>query len=129
NAGTQVADGFFAKRENVAVLSMQPLDSHYYLLEKASSALWDAQFSRSKVLLGKSEFDGVPPAEQGSSAAAQIKRANARGWAMMLKVLENDSEVASISHAVARQLVYATGMLPRNVNAPEWLQFGLGSFF
>src|SRR5262249_33020260 len=40
-----------------------------------------------------------------------------------------DGELAAVTHEGTRQLVAATGLLPRNVATPHWLQFGLGSFF
>ena len=46
-----------------------------------------------------------------------------------MKVLESDAERMTVSHNASRQLAYAAGLLPRNVVAPEWVQFGLGSFF
>jgi hypothetical protein len=47
----------------------------------------------------------------------------------MLRSLEADSEVASITHEVPRQLLQAVGLTQRNIVTPEWLQFGMGSFF
>ncbi|MFO0928205.1 MAG: DUF1570 domain-containing protein [Gemmataceae bacterium] len=34
-----------------------------------------------------------------------------------------------MTHEASRQLLFAAGLVPRNVNVPEWLQFGFGSFF
>jgi hypothetical protein len=34
-----------------------------------------------------------------------------------------------MSHEASRQLSFASGLLPSKVNVPEWLQFGMGSFF
>ena len=49
--------------------------------------------------------------------------------ALLLKAMEHDSELSSTSHDAARQLLYASGLLPRNVLVPEWIEFGMGSFF
>jgi hypothetical protein len=119
----RVADGFFAKGENATVLSTTPLDTTYDLVLKKSTPLWDKRFDRSLILVGRTEAAGIP------LGASPIQALNARGYTLMLKALEYDSEIASASHSIARQLVYATGMLPRNVNAPEWVQFGMASFF
>jgi hypothetical protein len=53
----------------------------------------------------------------------------AQTLALIQKSLEVDAELASTTHEGARQLMAALGLLPRNVNAPEWIQFGIGSFF
>src|SRR5207253_3623540 len=34
-----------------------------------------------------------------------------------------------VSYEGTRQLIAAVGLLPRNVEAPEWFDFGMGSFF
>jgi hypothetical protein len=49
--------------------------------------------------------------------------------ALLMRVMEDDAELAAVSHDGTRQLLYASGLLPRGVAAPEWAQFGLGSFF
>src|SRR5262249_28836016 len=49
--------------------------------------------------------------------------------ALFLKALEIDSDRATISHDATRQLLTAAGLVPRNVAVPEWVQFGMGSFF
>ncbi len=43
--------------------------------------------------------------------------------------MENEWEQTAISHEATRQMLFATKQLPRTVNAPEWVQFGMGSFF
>jgi hypothetical protein len=48
---------------------------------------------------------------------------------LLLQALENESEVAAISHDGTLQLASATGLIPRTVSAPEWVQFGTASFF
>ena len=53
----------------------------------------------------------------------------------MLRVLDEESEIATVSYEGTRQLLAATGtkpgsvLLPRAVEVPEWIQFGMGSFF
>src|SRR5262249_25578403 len=53
-------------------------------------------------------------------------------WTLCLavKVLEADAERQTVSHYGARQLIYAGNrLLARYVVAPEWIQYGLSSFF
>ena len=36
--------------------------------------------------------------------------------------------MASVSHVGTVQLAVATGLLPRNVEVPEWIRYGIGSY-
>jgi hypothetical protein len=49
--------------------------------------------------------------------------------ALVLKAMEVESLKHTINHDASRQLLYAAGLLPPNVSAPEWFLFGMGSFF
>jgi hypothetical protein len=122
-SGPVVADGFFARRENLAVFSANRTDEHYQAVTTATKPLWDQQgFRRDALLVGKT---GV-----GYPATAPLpKIAEAATYALLLKAMEAESERASISHDASRQLVFAAGLLPRNVAAPEWVLYGAGSFF
>jgi hypothetical protein len=46
-----------------------------------------------------------------------------------MKALEDEWEATAMSNESARQLMFASKLVPANVNVPEWLQFGFGSFF
>src|SRR5206468_8654001 len=48
---------------------------------------------------------------------------------LLLQALESESELEAVSHDGTLQLASATGSIPRAVSAPEWVQFGVGSFF
>jgi hypothetical protein len=125
-SGPVVMDGFFGRRENVAVLSAQRRDEGYTTLSTVSnSAFWQQGYNRYEVLKGNNR--GVP---REARAAGDLKGiAEAQVHALLMKALEEESELCSTSHDVARQMLFASGLLPRNVAAPEWLQFGVGSFF
>src|SRR6185437_3746673 len=58
-----------------------------------------------------------------------VNIAEAQMLSLMLKALEQEAELATVSHEVSRQLLFASGLLPRNVAVPEWALFGVGSFF
>ncbi len=55
--------------------------------------------------------------------------AQADTLALLMKALEDESERAGVTNDASRQLLFASGLLPRGVAVPEWLQFGMGSFF
>jgi hypothetical protein len=121
-SGPVVADGFFAPRENMAVVSTQRLDERFHALEVYSSQWWQNGYDRQVLLQGRG----------GAGAPAQITipdLCTAQSMALLVRAMENDSEQASITHDASRQLVVASGLLPRGVAAPEWVLFGMGSFF
>jgi hypothetical protein len=126
NSSPEVVDGFFARRETLPVMYSQRRDDPY----KALSIFWDSwkakDFNRAELLNGKKgNGSGVPLAARGN---LQIT-AEAQMLALMLKALEQEAELATVSHEASRQLLFSSGLLPRNVAVPEWILFGMGSFF
>jgi hypothetical protein len=49
--------------------------------------------------------------------------------ALLQFAMQDESEIATVTHECTRQLVAATGLLPKNVNTAEWVQFGMASLF
>jgi hypothetical protein len=124
-SGPVVVDGFFARRENVSVMANKRQDDTYDSLNKFWKRWEDLGFQRTAILSGKKTG-----AESGHPrGAAPEVVAEAQMLALMLKTLEQEAELATISHDASRQQLFASGLLPRNVAAPEWLLFGMGSFF
>jgi hypothetical protein len=115
-SGPVVVDGFYARRENLAVMSSKRLDESYDALSKYYQSWEDKGFRRADILLKP------PKTDLQSVAEAQM-------LALMLKSMEKEAELATVSHDASRQLLFASGLLPNNVAAPEWLLFGMGSFF
>jgi hypothetical protein len=111
-----VVDGFLARSDNVVVLANHRLDSSYSALVKNTENYW-------KVVPQDSVLKKLPK-DQSMAVGAE-----AQTVALLLKLMEEDSETAAVSYEGTRQLLQATGYLPKNVAAPTWLQFGLGSFF
>jgi hypothetical protein len=123
----RVADGFYAPHENLLVLSGTCLDIGHHALIRDSKDLWNT-FNRDQLLLGKQpKMPFLTSQEEVLKWQQQYLEASTK--ALFLKALENDSERATISHGATRQLLTAAGLVPRHVDAPEWLQFGMGSFF
>lgn len=115
-----VADGFTSRRDNLGVFSSERLDQQY----KALSDYCGPQFQ----IFGRNDL-----LKNVKSPKAQTKTRRefniASTLALMMRSLEADSEVATVTHEAPRQLLSAIGLTQRNVVAPEWLQFGMGSFF
>jgi hypothetical protein len=118
-----VADSFTPRRDNLIVLSAKRLDENFAIFEKNVQILMtNARVSREELISGRiwdrPEYKNNVPGMAGVQTLA-----------LMQKAMEEEAERASISHAATRQLLFATGILPRLVNVPEWAQFGLASYF
>jgi hypothetical protein len=111
-----VTDGFYARRDNLAVFSSVRLD-------EPSEAI-DLQF-KELVQNGynfKSLLKGTYPKGKSLEEASY-----AQTMALVHKCLEEESEQATTSQEGTRQLLTAVGILPRTVDLPEWAQYGLPS--
>jgi len=86
-----VADGFFAHRDNIAVLAHQRLDQQYQDLHGFVAANTQQLGDPMRLLKG-----------QGDPALQTMM--------LMLKTLEEDGELATASHDGTRQLLAATGL-------------------
>lgn len=114
-----MGDGFLARRENVAIFSMTPLDEAYDMLSKSSNEMWTLEkWSKDDLLMGRFK-GGVKPDD--SAYAQEV--------ALLLKAMQDECEVQVVTHVGSQQLMAATGLLPGTVAAPLWLQHGIGSFF
>jgi hypothetical protein len=131
DSGPLVADAFYARRENLAFFSAQRLDEAYDAMNKATKELWQSGWDPEKLLSrDKQDLKNAHPPKANNEQIAY-----AQTIALLLKALQEESEVASVTHEGTRQLLAAaslkpgTPLLPRGVAAPEWIQFGMGSFF
>ena len=115
------ADGFTPRRDNLVILSARRLDDTFALFEKNTQPLVKG-IPRDELVSGK-VWD-VPQGKYNSGTVA-IKQT----LALVHRGLEDEAERAAITHEGARQLLAATGLLPRTVEVPEWIQFGMGSNF
>jgi hypothetical protein len=118
-----VGDGIFARRQNLAVFCARPLDSQYDMLDKfTATKMTQFNLNRQELLKGK-----AIPKTSRPDAAQEI--AYGGTLALAEKELEDEAERAGASHEATRQLLFASELLPRNVTIPEWVLFGMGSFF
>ena len=134
-SGPVVVDGFFARRESLPVMHSQRSDDPY----KALTTFWEnwkgKGYQRLQLLQNKNTGvpkNGVPQnirAAATQDPTALVNIAEAQMLALMLVALEQEAELATVSHEASRQLLFASGLLPRNVAVPEWILFGMGSFF
>ena len=93
------------------------------MLDKGAGPLFvQGNYNRLELISGK-EYAGYL---KGTPA---VSLAQADTLALLMKALEDESERAGVTNDASRQLLFASGLLPRGVAVPEWLQFGMGSFF
>jgi hypothetical protein len=118
-----VADGFLARRDNLAIFSLSRTDMASEALEKNTKNLW-AQLTTPR-------DDALKQWPRGTNNLPLDKVAGAemQTLALLERALQDDAEMAAVTHEGTRQLLAATGQIPRNVAVPEWLQFGWASFF
>jgi hypothetical protein len=115
-----VTDGFYANRDNVCVFSTQRVDSSYTVFSRQAQAIYAQGFERQGLIDGSAtRKQTVPPAEF----------ARYQTIALLDKLLEEEAERASVSHEGTRQLFVASGLVPRNIIPPQWVQFGAAAFF
>jgi hypothetical protein len=118
-----VTDGFYAHRDHICVFSAQRLDTPFQVFEKQVHPLWaSGSYDKAKLLDGteKRRTNITPnPAEfQRVMTLALLERA-----------LADEAERAAVTHEGTRQLLVATGLIPRTVVVPQWAEFGSAAVF
>jgi hypothetical protein len=124
NAGPKVCDGFYSARDRLLVLTTRRTDNDYDLVSRTGEPLFKKGMDQKDMLRGiyPTPMPGQPPIQPEQVIQAME-------FALILKHMDQDGERATLSHDGTRQLLYAVGFLPRNVMVPEWVQYGLASFF
>ncbi len=118
-----VADGFHARRENLAVFSARRLDRASVNFEQRVKNIY-------RVAKPEDLFKGALPKLKDYPALDNYsKYSNASTLALVDNLLQEEAEIASATHEGTKQLFAETGLLPRNVLAPEWLRFGIAALF
>jgi len=139
STGPLVADGFVARRDALLVLSLARVSLEADEFERWATSRFDKPDDRKKLLLLQAGQTLATGADVDLAATRQTQkleftdafadRARNQTLALMLDEMDRAAQRASASHNASRQLLFATGLLAPNVAAPEWVQFGLGSFF
>lgn len=119
-----VADGFHARRENLAVFSGRRLDKASVNFDKRVSDIYREAIRKDDLF--RSE---LPKIKEYPTLDNFRKYSHASMMALVDNLLEEEAEIASATHEGTKQLFAETGLLPRNVMAPEWVRFGIGALF
>jgi hypothetical protein len=116
-----VTDGFYANRDHICVFSAQRLDGPFLVFTRQTHPVWQKGFDRAKLL------DGTDKRNMRTTTAADFRRYQT--LALLERALEDEAQRAAVSHEGSRQLLVASGLLPRTVVPPQWLQFGTAALF
>jgi Protein of unknown function (DUF1570) len=118
-----VSDGFYAHRDNVCIFSSQRLDVPFQVFERQVQPLWAAGTYERPQLLDGTAKRKVTVTPNPSDFARLMT------LALLEKALEDEGERAAVTHEGSRQLFVATGLVPRTVVLPRWVEFGSASVF
>jgi hypothetical protein len=130
-SGPVVEDGFFARRENLSVFTASTRDNDFDMLVKFVDPLKQKNYDLDTILKDGRGRKGFPKdVKQMQDQGERLKAiADAHMLVLLQANLKQEILRATITHDASRQMLYASGLLPRNVAAPEWILFGMGSFF
>ncbi len=126
-----LGDGFTPRRDNVMVLASKRLDESYSILasknkEWLQTATWlqTYQIAPDDLLHG-TVWNRIP----GNDQSKLLSVAYLQTLEIVQRAMEEEMERTTLSHEATRQLLAASGVLPQNVVAPEWILEGLAAYF
>ena len=116
------ADAFYSPEHDLLVLSPERADeAGQTFLRQNQQVIYKDGLSRAKLLLGEG------PKIEGSNNKEHVARMMT--LALVEKYAELESELAGVSREGCRQLLHASGAVPRHVVLPRWLSNGSANFF
>jgi hypothetical protein len=118
------ADGFHARRENLAVFSARRLDKASVNFEQLVKDVYRVS---AKDDLFKSKLPNPKDNPTGPQNYRDYSRAST--LALVDNLLQEEAEIASATSEGTKQIFAEAGLLPRNVLAPEWLRTGIAALF
>ena len=124
--GLPMNDGFYAPDHDLLVLSPERLDNVGFTFRSQNQQVFVKKLTRD-ILRGG---DSIPLADfTGKDGPKPDEVARASTLAAVEKVATDDADIAAVSREGTRQLLYATGALPRHVTLPTWLSNGAVNFY
>lgn len=119
-----LADGFTPRRDNIMILCSKRQDEAYAMLER-DSVQWRLAIKASHDEL----LNGDLWKRSDAKGPNALPYAIVQTMGVIQKAMEDQSERTTLSHEAVRQLLAASGLVPRNLVAPDWVQEGLASYF
>ncbi len=118
-------DGFYVPDYDLLVLSPERLDEVGQTFHRQMQSLYQTGVSREQLVTG-----GGPPLDRdGKKGKKPEEVARLQTLALVEQLIEDRALQAAMSREGSRQLLYATGQLPRHVELPEWLEHGLANVY
>ena len=114
------SDAFFAPDHNVVVLAPERMDDIGRTFLKQTNQVFSKGLNRDELLNGK--IPKIDVTGEKGSIPDDVARANT--LAVVEKLVVEESELAAVSREGTRQLLFATGVLPKHVTLPNWLTQG-----
>ncbi|HEV3237209.1 MAG TPA: DUF1570 domain-containing protein [Gemmataceae bacterium] len=118
-----IGDGYFVRHDNVAIFSGKPIDPDFQALIERTKDVWAAH-DHAKALKGTLIVKNPQNYQVDSDKTATVQT-----YALLQKALEEDWMRATVSHEGTRQLLVGAGLITKGVTIPQWIDFGMGSFF
>jgi hypothetical protein len=115
-----VEDSLFARRDNLLVLSGQRLDPAAEPLARIMADISQQGWDLKQIMSPKYKRPQLKTNEQWAYASTM---------ALVKKAVDEQADQAAASHQGTRELFATIGLLPRTVQLPEWVQYGLPSVF
>lgn len=120
-----IGDGLTPRRDNFILMSWRPIDELYRTLDAGNQELCKKLHLPKDSFITGTVWDGNAP----TAGRDLFQLAFTQTLILVQKAMEEDHEMATLSREGARQLLYSTGILSRQVHTPEWIAQGLASFF
>lgn len=118
-------DAFYSPEHDLLVLSPELTDPVGPTFQAQVQQYFTKGFSRDQLLAG--QFPKVDV--NGLTGPRPEDAARANTLAFIEKLAIDDAEVAAVSREGTRQLLFATGGLPKHVTLPNWLTQGALNFY
>src|SRR5262249_16234062 len=120
-------DGLTPRRDNIILMSAFPIDDVYRVFSGNNLELRKKlQILQDWFITGSVwEKDKIP----ADAARDPFTVAFAQTLTLVQKAVEDEAELSTLSREGTRQLLFASGLLPRQVHTPEWIAEGLASYF
>jgi len=111
------------RRENIVFFSLHRMDKASVNFQSTVKNVYNA--------LPKEEYfkPNLPNLKVNANAPKFEEFSRGSMIALVAEALRDEAEIASATHEGTTQLFAETGLLPRNVLAPEWLRFGMAALF
>jgi hypothetical protein len=119
------ADALYSSEHDIVVLSPEMMDANGPTFHQQLKQYFRGGLSRDQLLNG--QLPKIDATGAHGLRPEEVARSNT--LAFIEKLAMNDTEIAAVSREGTRQLLYATGGLPRHVTLPNWLTQGALNFY